>query len=224
MKVYLHVERNLSPPIKRLKNKRVLEIGIGKYAPLYEQMKKIGKGLYVGIDINPHAIEENKNKVKSSKSLSSSIIIGDALGENLPFADMVFDEIHLHMFSPWIGVTHGAEVRPYPYLLRECYRVLNDNGRFYISADDTFFIGEADYEGLLNELILLFGKGNVNLKCKLNKNDMPLCVTHPEVYIELSMYSDFACITKFYAVAYKRRKFITLYPYHSQTVESCLQY
>lgn len=211
---YLHINRKTTKRIPRLDGKRVLEIGTGAFQPLYEQMTKARrkfrkKNIYVGIDINPEAVEYAKSNIKSTWKLSAHFVKCDADGNDLPFKTGSFDEVHLHMFCPGIGADHGGGVRPFKFLLTECSRVLDYGGKLFISVDETFFAGDKeDYDKLALTLKTIFGEENVNIKANIGKkneyhmNDTLRHQNH-EAFSELFDYTDFAEGARFYAVCKK---------------------
>jgi ubiquinone/menaquinone biosynthesis C-methylase UbiE len=106
-------------PFAEMNGRKVLEVGCGAGYDAYEFCRCGAK--YTGIDIAA------ENPVRTQKHLefygyTPQVIQGDA--ENLPFADRSFDVV----FSN--GVLHHTQDIEKSF--REVYRVLNDEGRFWV--------------------------------------------------------------------------------------------
>lgn len=106
-------------PFAGMRDRKVLEVGCGAGYDAYEFCRCGAE--YTGIDIVP------ENPVRTQKHLefygyTPQVIQGDA--ENLPFADQSFDVV----FSN--GVLHHTPDIERSF--REAYRVLNDEGRFWV--------------------------------------------------------------------------------------------
>ncbi|MEW5705276.1 MAG: methyltransferase domain-containing protein [Actinomycetota bacterium] len=106
-------------PFISFRGKRVLELGCGAGYDAYEFCRQGAE--YVGIDIASENIERSK---KHLSFYGYSPIILEADAEDLPFEDKSFDAV----FSN--GVLHHT-----PDILksfREAYRVLKQNGEFWV--------------------------------------------------------------------------------------------
>jgi ubiquinone/menaquinone biosynthesis C-methylase UbiE len=112
-------EQELFNSLLDLKNKKVLEIGCGagdytlKIAPLVKEL--------VAIDISEDVIEEAKKR-----NIPENVFFKVCDASKLDFKDKTFDCI----FSAF--TLHEADPKKQYSILKECHRVLKENGKFCI--------------------------------------------------------------------------------------------
>lgn len=103
-----------------VKNKRVLEIGLGQGA---DSMQIINRGaIYHGIDLTEESIKRLKERFQLFNSPYKEVIKANA--QSIPYSDNYFDVVYSH------GVIHHSpEIRS---IVEEIYRVLKPDGRAVI--------------------------------------------------------------------------------------------
>ena len=105
-------------PFKEFKNKKVLEVGCGAGFDAYNIARE--GGIYTGIDITPENIDRTKTHL-GYFGLNTKVLEADA--EQLPFEEE-FDIVYSN------GVLHHTPNMEKSF--SEAYRVLKDNGEFYV--------------------------------------------------------------------------------------------
>jgi len=139
------------------KNKKILELGCGKGEFLLECHKENLD--VVGVDINPNYIEISKEKIKKS-GFEPHIIL--TKGEKLPFKDNSFDFINC---VEVLEHTNDPE-----QVLKECFRMLKNNGQIYITIHNRLGFKDAHYNlRFLNWMPRFLGEKYIKLK-KKNKD------------------------------------------------------
>ena len=105
---------------------RVLEIGFGTGHSLAMLAQQVGEtGLVTGVELSPGMIEVTRKRIQAkSPERSAQMIQGD--GTLTPFASNSFDAAFL---SFTLELFSEAEI---PVVLKECHRVLNQEGRLVI--------------------------------------------------------------------------------------------
>ena len=105
---------------------RVLEIGFGTGHSLAMLAQQVGEtGLVIGVELSPGMIEVTRKRIQAkSPERSAQMIQGD--GTLTPFASNSFDAAFL---SFTLELFSEAEI---PVVLKECHRVLNQEGRLVI--------------------------------------------------------------------------------------------
>ena len=105
---------------------RVLEIGFGTGHSLAMLARQVGEtGLVAGVELSPGMIEVTRKRIQAkSPERSAQIIQGD--GTLTPLASNSFDAVFL---SFTLELFSDAEI---PVALKECRRVLNQEGRLVI--------------------------------------------------------------------------------------------
>lgn len=128
------------------RGKKILELGCGRGDFLLECHKE---GLdVVGIDINPEYIKISEEKIKEN-GFKPHIIL--AKGEELPFEDNYFDFVNC---VEVLEHTQNPEK-----VLSEIYRVLNSDGRAFITVHNRFGAKDAHYKlWFLNWMPRFLGK------------------------------------------------------------------
>jgi len=138
--------------------KKILELGCGRGDFLLECHKE---GLdVVGIDINPEYIKISEEKIKKN-SFRPHIIF--AKGEKLPFENNYFD------FVNCVEVLEHTE-NP-EQVLKECFRVLKNNGQAYITIHNRLGFKDAHYKlKFLNWMPRFLGEKYIKFR-KRDKNE-----------------------------------------------------
>lgn len=98
----------------------ILDLGCGDGNSASYFLKYFSHKAYFGIDISPKSIEEARQLPLERCSFQ----VYD--GEHIPFDDRTFDIVLIAC------VLHHIDISFHVNLLRECQRVLKDNGRLYV--------------------------------------------------------------------------------------------
>jgi ubiquinone/menaquinone biosynthesis C-methylase UbiE len=157
--------------LSRIKEEKVLEIGFGtainlKFYP--ENVKHI-----IAIDANEGMLKQAKKKIDESKIKVEMI---HQSSESLPFDDNSFDAV--------VSTYTLCSIKNVDVALKEIYRVLNPNGRYYFLehglADKPF---TQKLQHLLNPIQNIWADG-----CNLNRDIKKLIEASGLKIIELKNY------------------------------------
>ena len=115
---------------KNLRDKKILEIGVGAGTDFVEFLKR--DAICYGIDATDSAIQKTNDNIKTSlKNKKYKMeFLGKENAEKLPFKDNTFDMIYSH------GVLHHAKNTM--LCISEAYRVLKPGGKFKIMVYSNF--------------------------------------------------------------------------------------
>ncbi len=133
------IEHMMIDSIDIQENDRILEIGVGNGTVFKSITEKLEKGSLKSID-------PSKRKVRQISRANRNMGKGEIFHgypENIPFDDRTFNKVFsLHT------VQSCTDIR---LALREIYRVLQIDGRFYISIDGNTDVKEKMYIQLLKD-------------------------------------------------------------------------